>query len=101
MTAITKNGKGVVMAQTLKTQDKPSACPLGDRALVLDFSDGQLDFYRIRAGELELYSTRWAKPRWRHLTPEDILQHLIFETPVAEWLHDRIRLEPQPMAAAA
>jgi hypothetical protein len=48
-----------------------------------------------------LYSTRWAKPRWRHLTPEDILQHLIFETPVAEWLHDRIRLEPQPMAAAA
>ena len=89
------------MAQTLKTQDKPSACPLGDRALVLDFSDGQLDFYRIRAGELELYSTRWAKPRWRHLTPEDILQHLIFETPVAVWLRDRIRLEPQPMAVAA
>ena len=88
-------------AQTITTQEKTLACPLGDRALVLDFSDGRLDFYRIRAGELELYSTGWEKPKWRHLTPEDILQHLMFNTPVAEWLHDRIRLEPKPMASAA
>ena len=77
------------------------ASQLGDRQLVVDFGDGELNFCRIRSGQLEFRSTRWQPPHWFQLTPEDILQHLMLQTPVAAWLKSRMKLGPRYMGTAA
>ncbi len=72
-----------------------------------------MDEYRIR-GHVEFHARRpngtdlpeWGG-KWRELTADDILLHLMLHTPVAEWLTARLpqRARPgsfmQPAVAAA
>ena len=68
------------------------ALQLDNRELVLDFEDGEINLYRIRAGELEFRTSRWDRDTWHQLTPEEILQHLMLQTPVGTWL--KLRMQP-------
>jgi hypothetical protein len=65
----------------------PSVIPGRDR-LVLGFSDDALQRYRVRDGKLEFQTA--IDSDWHALTPDEILQHLMLQTPVANWLRARI-----------
>jgi len=73
--------------------DAISAIEFGDGELRIDFADGDVDRYRVRDGHLEFFSYRFQHPTWYPLSPEEILQHVVLHTPVATWLHVRLRHE--------
>ncbi len=73
--------------------DAISAIEFGDSELRLHFRDGVVDRYHCRDGQLEFLSYRSQHPTWYPLSPEEILQHVILHTPVATWLHVRLRLK--------
>jgi hypothetical protein len=73
------------------------AFQLGDRELVIEFADGELQFYRIVAGHLE-FRTYYSD--WSVVDADDILQHVALETPVARWLQPRMRLVPRDSVMA-
>jgi hypothetical protein len=54
--------------------------------------DGSNSFYRIRSERLERREDGWG--RWCEVPPEDILQHVILQTPVGTWLSSRLILQP-------
>ena len=60
--------------------------------LAVECLDGSLAFYRIREGVLERIQDQ--ERSWTEVSPEDILQHLVLNTPVAAWLESRIVLRP-------
>ena len=70
-----------------------SALEFGDGELRIDFADGVVDRYRVRDCQLEFLSYRSRHPTWYPLSPEEILQHVLLHTPVATWLHVRLRLK--------
>jgi YHS domain-containing protein len=72
--------------------DPLSAIHFGDGDLRIDFGDGDVDTYRIQDGQLEFLTCR-SPSAWHPLTPEEILQHVVLHTPVAVWLHVRLRLK--------
>jgi hypothetical protein len=72
--------------------DAISAIECGDGELRIDFADGDVDKYRIRDGQLEFFTGRSSNPAWCPLSPEEIMQHLALHTPIATWLHVRLRL---------
>jgi hypothetical protein len=72
--------------------DVISAIEFGDGELRIDFTDGDVDRYRIRDGQLEFFTRRSDNPAWYPLSPEEVLQHVILHTPLATWLHVRLRL---------
>jgi hypothetical protein len=74
------------------------AFQLGDRELVIEFFDGELQFYRVENGRLEF---RTFHSEWFALDPEDILQHMALDTAVARWLKPRMRLVPKDLVMAA
>jgi YHS domain-containing protein len=57
------------------------------------FGNGNVDMYGIKDGQLEFFTCRSQSPTWYPLTPEEILQHVVLHTPVAVWLHVRLRLQ--------
>ena len=60
--------------------------------IVVELLGGSFAWYRISNGRLEV---RHSEDRWWSDVPlEDILQHLVLNSPVATWLHDR--MIPQP-----
>ena len=63
-----------------------------DNSTVVGLRDGSWAWYQIVGGRLEVrYSDdRW----WSVVPPEDILQHLVLDTPVGAWLQNRILLKP-------
>ncbi|HET7441517.1 MAG TPA: YHS domain-containing protein [Terriglobales bacterium] len=73
--------------------DLISAIDFGEGELRIDFGDGDVDMYRIKGGQLEFFTGRSPSPTWYLLTPEEILQHVVLHTPVAVWLHVRLRLQ--------
>jgi hypothetical protein len=72
--------------------DAISAIKFGDGELRIDFADGDVDSYRIRDRQLEFFTGRSPNPAWYPLSPEEIMQHLALHTPIATWLHVRLRL---------
>ena len=60
--------------------------------IVVELLDGSFAWYRIADGRLEVRHSddRW----WSEVPAEDILQHLVLDSPVATWLHDRMILQP-------
>jgi hypothetical protein len=72
--------------------DAISAIEFGDGELRIDFADGDVDRYRVRDGQLEFFTGRSSNPAWYPLSPEEIVQHLVLHTPIATWLHVRLRL---------
>ncbi len=73
--------------------DAISALEFGDGELRIDFADGDTARYRIRDGQLEFLTRRSHGPAWYPLSPEEVLQHIMLHTPVAAWLHVRLRLK--------
>jgi YHS domain-containing protein len=69
-----------------------SAIHFGDGELRIDFNDGDVDMYRIKDGQMEFFTARSSNPAWYALTPDEIMQHLVLHTPIAAWLHVRLRL---------
>ena len=69
-----------------------SAIHFGEGQLRIDFSDGEVDLYRIKDGQLEFFTGRSPSPAWYALTPEEIMQHMVLHTPIAAWLRVRLRL---------
>ena len=60
--------------------------------IVVELLGGSFAWYRISNGRLEV---RHSEDRWWSDVPlEDILQHLVLNSPVATWLHDRMILQP-------
>jgi hypothetical protein len=60
--------------------------------LAVECLDGSFAFYRIRGGALERIQDQERK--WTEVPAEDILQHLVLQTPVAVWLESRMVLKP-------
>ena len=73
--------------------DAISAIHFGDGELRIDFGNDDVDMYRIKDGQLEFFTGRSPIPAWYPLTPEEVLQHVVLHTPVAVWLHVRLRLQ--------
>ena len=73
--------------------DPLSAIHFGDGELRIDFGNGDVDVYRIKDGQLEFFTGRSPRPAWYPLTPGEIMQHVVLHTPVAVWLHVRLRLQ--------
>src|SRR6185437_10545778 len=73
--------------------DLISAIQFGEGELRIDFGEGHADLYRIKDGQLELFTCRSRKAAWYALSPEEILQHVVLHTPVASWLYVRLRLK--------
>jgi hypothetical protein len=67
--------------------------------LLFAFRDGAVQRYRIKDGNLAFQTRMGAS--WRMLSPDEIIQHLMLATPVAEWLHDRISWKVRPAMQAA
>jgi hypothetical protein len=59
--------------------------------LLFAFPDGAMQRYRVVHGNLEFQARVGA--RWRQLTPDQIIQHLMLGTVVGDWLRDRIAWE--------
>ncbi len=64
-----------------------------ERRLTIEFSDGDVDEYRIKKSQVEFrpherHSSEQQKriSQWRSLDADDIALHLALRTPVAEWL---------------
>ena len=64
-----------------------SVIPGRDR-LSLSFADSSIQRYRVRDGKVEFQKGTLAE--WHALTPEEIVQHLMLDTPLANWLHERV-----------
>ena len=63
-----------------------------NNGIIVELLDGSFAWYRIIDDRLEV---RHAEDRWwSEVSAEDILQHLLLNTPVATWLHDRMILQP-------
>jgi hypothetical protein len=69
-----------------------------ERRLTIEFSDGDVDEYRIRNSHVEFrprerHSSEQQKRRsqWRSLDADDIALHLALRTPVGEWLVLRLQ----------
>ncbi len=69
-----------------------------ERRLMIEFSDGDVDEYRIRSSEVEFRPRVRRSPglsgrqnEWRILDADDIALHLALRTPVAEWLVLRLQ----------
>jgi hypothetical protein len=60
----------------------------GRNVLLLAFADNAVQRYRVRDGRLEFQTE--IDSIWHTVAPEEILQHLMLQTPVAEWLRGRI-----------
>ena len=60
--------------------------------LAVEGLDGSFAFYRIRGGALERIQDQ--ERTWTEVAAEDILQHLVLQTPVAVWLESRMVLKP-------
>ena len=60
--------------------------------LAVECLDGSFAFYRIRGGALERIKDQ--ERSWTEVPSEDILQHLVLQTPVAVWLESRMVLKP-------
>ncbi|HLX75788.1 MAG TPA: hypothetical protein VKR26_13660 [Terriglobales bacterium] len=60
--------------------------------LAVECLDGSFAFYRIREGILE--RIQGPETAWTEVLAEDILQHLVLQTPVAVWLESRMVLKP-------
>ncbi len=67
--------------------------------LLLAFGDGAVQRYRVIGGNLNFQPRMGG--RWRTLSPDEIIQHLMLGTAVAEWLHDRISWQVRPAAMQA
>jgi hypothetical protein len=67
--------------------------------LLLAFNDGGVQRYRIANGNLAFQGRLGAT--WRLLNPDEIIQHLMLGTAVADWLHDRITWKVRTAAQAA
>jgi len=60
--------------------------------LAVECLDGSFAFYRIRGSKLERIEHQ--QKDWTELSAQDILQHLVLQTPVAAWLENRMVLRP-------
>jgi len=60
--------------------------------LAVECLDGSFAFYRIRGSLLERIQD--LERSWTEVPAEDILQHLVLQTPVAVWLESRMVLKP-------
>ena len=60
--------------------------------LAVECLDGSFAFYRIRGSVLERIQDM--ERSWTEVPAEDILQHLVLQTPVAVWLESRMVLKP-------
>lgn len=60
--------------------------------LAVECLDGSFAFYRIRGATLERIQEQ--ERTWTEVPAEDILQHLVLQTPVAVWLESRMVLRP-------
>ena len=60
--------------------------------LAVECLDGSFAFYRIRGSALERIQDQ--ERTWTEVPAEDILQHLVLQTPVAVWLESRMVLKP-------
>lgn len=60
--------------------------------LAVECLDGSFAFYRIRGSTLERIQEQ--ERAWTQMSPGDILQHLVLQTPVAVWLESRMVLQP-------
>jgi hypothetical protein len=57
-------------------------------ALLLPTGSGETQCYRVKDGQVEFHSN--PRSRWRRLAPTDLLQHIKWNTAVAEWLKRRL-----------
>ncbi len=60
--------------------------------LAVECLDGSFAFYRVHGGALERIQGQ--ERAWTEVPAEDILQHLVLQTPVAVWLESRMVLKP-------
>jgi hypothetical protein len=76
-----------LLDKTLKLASLPSTDGLAVESL-----DRSFCFYRIRGAKLERIQSQ--EREWTELSSQDILQHLVLRTPVAQWLENRMVLKP-------
>jgi hypothetical protein len=75
--------------------------PRKDKLLIPATENHPANHYRIQTGSVQFSISRSAGQSWRTLSHDDVLQHIVLQTILAEWLMERIQTRLTASAATA
>ena len=81
------SGRHPATAKCMGSAISISVIPGRDR-LSLNFPDAAMQRYRVRDGKVEFQTGTLSE--WHALTAEEVVQHLMLDTPLATWLQERV-----------